>query len=67
MLADSWVNWEWRGHPHSNRSDAQWRETFGRLGLRVASSDEHIHWLWPWRFRHATYVLERGTPLPKLA
>jgi SAM-dependent methyltransferase len=62
VLADSWVNWEWRGHPHSNRSDAEWRATFGRLGLRVADAGEEIHTLWPWRFRHATYVLERRGP-----
>jgi SAM-dependent methyltransferase len=59
MLADSWVNWEWRGHPHSNRSDAQWRATFARLGFAIANSNEQIHRLWPWRFRHATYVLDR--------
>jgi len=57
-LADSWVNWEWRGHPHSNRSDQEWRTTFESLGLCVAAYHEHLHWLWPWRFRHGTYVLE---------
>jgi SAM-dependent methyltransferase len=61
LLADSWVNWEWRGHPHSNRSDAEWRQTFTGLGLRVTAHDEQIHWLLPWRFRHGTYVLERFT------
>ena len=60
MLADSWVNWEWRGHPHSNRSDAEWRTTFASLGLCVAAHDEQVHWLWPWRFRHGTYVLEQN-------
>ncbi len=32
---DSLLNWEWRGHPHSNRSDAQWKATFARLGLSM--------------------------------
>ena len=59
MLADSWVNWEWRGHPHSNRSDAEWRATFGSLALHMTAHTEQVHWLWPWRFRHGTYVLER--------
>ncbi len=58
LLADSWVNWEWIGHPHSNRSDEGWRATFEMLGMRVTAHDEQIHWLLPWRFRHGTYVLE---------
>ncbi len=62
LLADSWVNWEWIGHPHSNRSDEEWRATFAELGLRVVAYDEQIHWLLPWRFRHGTYVLEHISP-----
>jgi hypothetical protein len=58
-LADSWVNWEWRGHPHSNRSDAEWRASFQRLNLQVDHAHQRIEWLIPWRFRHAAYVLSR--------
>jgi hypothetical protein len=32
---DSLLNWEWRGHPHSNRSDREWKATFRRLGLSL--------------------------------
>lgn len=32
---DSLLNWEWKGHPHSNRSDREWKATFARLGLSL--------------------------------
>lgn len=32
---DSLLNWEWKGHPHSNRSDREWKATFTRLGLSL--------------------------------
>ncbi len=35
MGMDSLLNLEFRGHPHSNRSDAQWRATFERLGFEL--------------------------------
>ena len=57
-FADSWLNWEWRGHPHSNRSDADWRATFAGLNLRVAHASQTIHTFFPFRFRHGLYVLE---------
>ena len=35
LATDSVVNLEFRGHPHNNRSDREWRATFDRLELRV--------------------------------
>jgi len=32
---DSLMNLEFFGHPHSNRTDGEWQESFGRLGLTV--------------------------------
>ena len=58
-LGDSWLNMEIFGHPHSNRDDAGWRESFKRLGLQVTNAREQIDWFFPFRFRHATYVLSR--------
>jgi SAM-dependent methyltransferase len=58
-LGDSWLNWQWRSHPHSNRSDAEWRATFARLGLSVTHTEQHVHWFFPWRFRHGLFVLDR--------
>lgn len=54
FLADSIVNGEFHGHPHTNRTDAGWRETFGRLGLRVEFSEEYR---FLGVFRQVTYVL----------
>jgi ubiquinone/menaquinone biosynthesis C-methylase UbiE len=53
---DSVMNLEFFGHPHANKTDAQWRAAFSRLGLRVAKSHEHPFWCF---FRSATYLLER--------
>lgn len=53
-VADSISNLEFRGHPHSNRTDRQWRDTFTRLGLSVRHSrtdpvfgffSQHRYWL----------------------
>lgn len=60
QFGDSWLNWEWRGHPHSNRSDARWRATFSALNLRVAHASQTLHAFFPFRFRHGLYVLERA-------
>jgi SAM-dependent methyltransferase len=38
MFVDSLTNLEFRGHPHGNRTDGQWRSLFGRLGLRLLDS-----------------------------
>lgn len=59
MIGDSWLNQEFAGHPHSNRSDAGWRATFAHLNLRVVAAKQNFHWFFPFRFRHATYTLER--------
>lgn len=55
-VADSITNLEFLGHPHSNRSDAEWRETFSRLNLRLLHGEVH-----PFAalFQQAVYVVER--------
>ena len=63
-IGDSWLNMEIFGHPHSNRSDAGWRETFARYNLRVLEAHQQIHWFFPFRFRHATYSLTRAGSSP---
>ena len=54
-VADSITNLEFFGHPHTNRSDAGWRETFGRLHLRLLHGEVHPFALF---FRQAVYVVE---------
>jgi alpha-1,6-mannosyltransferase len=56
FLADSIVNAEFFGHPHTNRTDAEWRATFQKLGLRV-EFEEQYRFLG--LFRQVTYVLSK--------
>ncbi len=55
LFADSVVNWEFQGHPHNNRSDAEWCATFARLDFRLRASAS-----WPIAgvFRQSLYVLD---------
>lgn len=39
-FTDSLVNLEFEGHPHTNRTDAEWLATFERLGLRVVYRED---------------------------
>ena len=52
---DSVVNLEFWGHPHSNKSDEEWREVFKDLGLTLKVAMYRNFWM---MFSHATYVLE---------
>jgi SAM-dependent methyltransferase len=38
-LADSLLNFEFEGHPHSNKRDCEWQQLFAQLGLRLI----HMH------------------------
>ncbi|MEP2102495.1 MAG: methyltransferase domain-containing protein [Parasphingorhabdus sp.] len=40
-LTDKITNMEFIGHPHSNRSHAEWLETFGRLGFTLRHCEIH--------------------------
>ncbi len=55
-IIDSLLTLEFAGHPHANRSDALWRTTFARLGLRLAHHEERGSLLF---LRHALYCLTR--------
>lgn len=52
---DSLINLEFAGHPHSNKSDGEWKKEFERLGLKLLFSEEYRFW----GFRNATYLLEK--------
>ncbi len=39
FFTDSLFNLEFRDHPHSNRTDAEWRRSFERLGLTLVAED----------------------------
>lgn len=52
---DSLMNLEFKGHPHSNRTDTEWQETFERLNLSL--QHKSIHRVGGF-FKQAVYVLE---------
>jgi 2-polyprenyl-3-methyl-5-hydroxy-6-metoxy-1,4-benzoquinol methylase len=51
---DSILNLEFIGHPHSNRNDQEWRDTFVRLNLRLKASKYKKFWS---IFSNATYLV----------
>ena len=55
-IADSVINLEFRGHPHSNRSNNEWLRSFERLGLTPRYT--HIHPLLK-IFQQAVYILDK--------
>jgi SAM-dependent methyltransferase len=55
FLMDSVTNLEVMGHPHSNKSDGDWRRTFREHGLILRHASQRDFWRF---FTCATYVLE---------
>lgn len=56
-VADSITNLEFFGHPHSNRSDAEWRQSFSRLNLNLLHAEVHPFAAF---FKQALYVVEKS-------
>ena len=55
-VADSITNLDFFGHPHSNRSDAEWRDSFARLNLKLLQGEVHPFASF---FKQALYVVEK--------
>jgi hypothetical protein len=55
-FTDSLVNWEFYGHPHTNRTDAEWKELFERNGLKLEKVEYYRFLL---LFRQVMYVLKK--------
>lgn len=53
---DSLVNFEFFGHPHTNKKDNEWKSVFRKLGLKLIDSRRDS----VWGFKLATYCLETG-------
>ena len=60
---DSLVNFEFIGHPHTNQTDANWKNIFHELNLTISYSSSYEFLLF---FRQAIYVLEKPKKLPEL-
>jgi ubiquinone/menaquinone biosynthesis C-methylase UbiE len=54
---DSLNNMEFRGHPHTNRTDRQWRDAFLEAGLKVEDCQYYRFLV---VFSQVTYVLKKG-------
>ncbi len=53
---DSLFNFEFADHPHTNKTDAEWKKTFGNIGLKLVSA---AYMNGPLGIRHAAYALEK--------
>ena len=56
FAADSINNWEFIGHPHSNKTDAEWRALFKKHDLIIESVEYYQFLLF---FTQVTYVLSK--------
>ena len=54
-FTDSIVNWEFSAHPHTNKTDQEWREIFEHLDLKVEKVKYHKGFLL--FFQQVTYEL----------
>lgn len=52
---DSLLNLEFIGHPHSNKTDLQWRAAFQKLGLKLKGVRYSHYFV----FQHAVYYLQK--------
>lgn len=55
-VMDSVVNFEYFGHPHTNKSDEGWKKTFKKLRLKLLGSKYESFWRF---FRSGIYHLEK--------
>lgn len=53
-IVDSLVNFEISGHPHTNKTDIQWRDQFDKHGLKLSTASVYNY---IYLFRQAVYVL----------
>lgn len=54
FVMDSILNFEFFNHPHTNKSDKEWRKLFRQVGLRIKKTESHQFW---GLFQSVTYVL----------
>ncbi|MFH0890255.1 MAG: class I SAM-dependent methyltransferase [Candidatus Aenigmatarchaeota archaeon] len=54
---DSLFNFEFAGHPHTNKTDKEWQDTFKRMGLKLT---DVAYVNGPLGIRHAAYMLVKG-------
>jgi ubiquinone/menaquinone biosynthesis C-methylase UbiE len=55
-LFDSIMNGEFSGHPHANRTLAEWMELMTQSGFQVDEHSEHVSWYGLFRIRHGIVI-----------
>ena len=53
---DSVMNGEFAGHPHANRTLADWGALMTQAGFQVERAEEHVAWYGAFRIRHGIAV-----------
>jgi ubiquinone/menaquinone biosynthesis C-methylase UbiE len=56
-LLDSILNFEFLGHPHNNKTDKQWKETFTKYGMKLIFEKELSKILTSHLMHHKMYLL----------
>jgi SAM-dependent methyltransferase len=59
LLEDSIVNWEFKGHPHSNKSENSWLALFRKRGLNVEHFEKFRLICAGFPFRLGIFILEK--------
>ena len=59
-ISDSFVNFEFLSHPHTNKSDPDWKNVFTSLNLNLISYRYSIAKLLCFPFYHGTYILDKN-------
>ncbi len=57
---DSVMNGEFAGHPHANRTLADWTALMIQAGFQIERAYEHVAWYGPFRIRHGIAIGVRG-------
>ena len=60
LVEDSIVNWEFRGHPHSNRREKEWLALFKEKNLSVVNLDKFRLVCAGFPFQLGIFVLEKN-------
>lgn len=60
-FVDGLLNLQFKGQPHSNKSDEQWKETFKELGLQLKHSQTYFSGV----IQHALYLVESADSTKK--
>ena len=55
-LSDSVMNAEFAGHPHANRTLAEWIGLMAQAGFQVRRQAEHVAWYGIFRMRHGIII-----------